>query len=237
MRHAPLLLLLLALLVPRPLLAAERVGIRVGDHAGHGRLVFDWAAAPPYAVEQQGDRVRVRFGAPAEIDLAGARRLPRNVVAIERVPEGVALTLRPGARLRHFRNGARVAFDALDPSPEEPPSAAAAPAAPQAGASPPAAVLPQPNVPAAARAAAELAAAPPPRSAPAAPAPRGAPAAPAPRGAPEARRDATPPAPRAVATAVSPAQPSAPAASGPPASARVPAPAPPAAPPPRSFAF
>jgi hypothetical protein len=36
----PLLLLALALLVPGPVGAQERINVRVGDHAGYGRVVF-----------------------------------------------------------------------------------------------------------------------------------------------------------------------------------------------------
>ncbi|WPB82934.1 hypothetical protein [Sediminicoccus rosea] len=122
-------------LLALPVAAQERVGVRTGDHPGHGRIVFDWAAAPAYQVEQQGDRVILRFPNADAIDLAGARRLPRNILAVAKVPGGVELTLRPGSRIRHFRNGPKVALDALDPSetreataprpPAEPPRAAA----------------------------------------------------------------------------------------------------------------
>lgn len=113
---APGLALLGLLLLASPAAAQERVGVRTGDHPGHGRIVFDWTTAPAYQVEQQGDRVILRFPNADAIDLAGARRLPRNILAVAKVPGGVELTLRPGARIRHFRNGPKVALDALDPS-------------------------------------------------------------------------------------------------------------------------
>ncbi|UPY34911.1 hypothetical protein [Sediminicoccus sp. KRV36] len=122
--RGPALGLLLGLLA-LPALAQERVAVRTGDHAGHGRIVFDWAAPPSYQAEQQGDRVILRFPNPDTIDLAGARRLPRNLLAVTRVAGGVELTLRPGARMRHFRNGPKVAIDLLDP-----PEAGAPPARP-----------------------------------------------------------------------------------------------------------
>ena len=132
---APALAFLGFALLALPAAAQERVGVRTGDHPGHGRIVFDWTAAPVYQVEQQGDRVILRFPNAEAIDLAGARRLPRNILAVAKVPGGVELTLRPGARIRHFRNGPKVALDALDPTetreaeaprpPAEPPRAAA----------------------------------------------------------------------------------------------------------------
>ena len=95
--------------------AQPRVAVRTGDHPGLGRMVFDWPAPPAYQVEQVGDRVILRFPNAEAIELSGARRLPRNVLAVAAIPGGVELTLRPGARIRHFRNGPKVAIDVLDP--------------------------------------------------------------------------------------------------------------------------
>lgn len=114
MRRAALALWLGLLACPAA--AQERVGVRTGDHPGHGRIVFDWSTPPVYQVEQQGERVILRFPNAEAVDLGGARRLPRNILAVAKVPGGVELTLRPGARIRHFRNGPKVALDALDPS-------------------------------------------------------------------------------------------------------------------------
>ncbi|MDB5415488.1 MAG: hypothetical protein JWR10_3823 [Rubritepida sp.] len=97
-----------------PAAAQDRIGVRTGDHPGFGRIVFDWAAAPRYQVEQQGERVLLRFPNADAIDLAGARRLARNLLAVGRVEGGIELTLRPGTRIRHFRNGPKVALDILD---------------------------------------------------------------------------------------------------------------------------
>ncbi|MDB5377146.1 MAG: hypothetical protein JWR00_1592 [Rubritepida sp.] len=96
--------------------AQDRIGVRTGDHPGFGRIVFDWTAAPRYQVEQQGDRVLLRFPDNDAIDLAGARRLARNLLAVSRADGAIELTLRPGARIRHFRNGPKVALDIMDPS-------------------------------------------------------------------------------------------------------------------------
>lgn len=45
--------------------------------------------------------------------------MPRNVLAMRAVAGGVEITVAPGARLRHFRNGSRVAFDVMDVAPGE----------------------------------------------------------------------------------------------------------------------
>ncbi|MCX7933051.1 MAG: hypothetical protein N2588_10950 [Rhodovarius sp.] len=125
MRAALPLLLLLAL----PAEAAERVAVRVGDHPGHGRIVFDWPAPPPYSIAQEGALVRLRFQAPGEPAAENLRRLPRNVLGLQPAEGGVDIRISEGARLRHFRLGNRVVVDILDPAPGE---AAPAPARPAA---------------------------------------------------------------------------------------------------------
>ncbi|HYF08783.1 MAG TPA: hypothetical protein VD970_14255, partial [Acetobacteraceae bacterium] len=103
--------------------------MRVGSHDAHGRVVFDWAERVPYVVERDGDRVRLRFGNGVVPDLAGARRPPRNVLAIAAEGETVTVTLAPGARSRVFVLGNRVVLDAADPQEAGSPLPAAAPAA------------------------------------------------------------------------------------------------------------
>ncbi|WP_431301952.1 hypothetical protein [Sediminicoccus sp. BL-A-41-H5] len=170
-RALTLAMLGLALLAP-PGAAQERVGVRTGDHPGHGRIVFDWLAAPVYQVEQQGDRVILRFPNAEAIDLAGARRLPRNILAVAKVPGGVELTLRPGARIRHFRNGPKVALDALDPGETQGTEAPRAPTEPPRAAAPrPTREAAAPPAPAAASARRETTRPEPARAEPARPAP------------------------------------------------------------------
>ncbi|WP_368419800.1 hypothetical protein [Rhodovarius sp.] len=110
-----------------PAVEAARISLRVGDHAGYGRLVFDWPSPPAYSVERSGETHLVRLPRGADQAVASLRRLPRNVSALRVVPAGVEITLRPGARLRDFRMGARLVFDALDPPAE---AASRAPAVP-----------------------------------------------------------------------------------------------------------
>lgn len=108
---------------------AQRVGLRVGNHPTHGRVVFDWPDPVQYRVERRGDRVTLRFGGAAAgvgFDLGAAAGLPRNVAALGPTEGGFGITLRPGARLRHFRLGTMVVLDALDPEPETSATAAAA---------------------------------------------------------------------------------------------------------------
>lgn len=169
-----------------------RVPLRVGSHADHGRLVFDWPSRVGYSVEEQDGRVLIRFDAPAQIDLAAARRPPRNVLAVERDGAAVVLRVAPGVRPRHFRIGNRIVLDLRDAAEGTPRAVAAdavqrprgrdaTPSVPAVAAVPaPAATLPSAAPPPPAAQAASPAAAPPPGPpAPPAPLPR-APAAVAP---------------------------------------------------------
>ncbi|MBR0678657.1 hypothetical protein GXW77_21010, partial [Roseomonas alkaliterrae] len=114
------LLLLGALLLAAAAGAGEapRVPLRVGSHADHGRLVFDFPSQVPYRIEQAEGRVTIRFGAPATLDLSAARRPPRNVLGIEAEGEGVLIRTAPGATLRHFRLGNRIVLDLRDAAAE-----------------------------------------------------------------------------------------------------------------------
>ena len=123
MRWAPLFALLLA--APAAW-AQEVVGVRVGNHPGHGRLVFDWPAPPQYRVEQAGDAVVLYFSPGAAIDLSGARRLPRNMAAVAAEGEGIRVSLKPGVRARVFRVGPKLVVDALNPAGEPAPAVQAA---------------------------------------------------------------------------------------------------------------
>ncbi|MFZ4409080.1 MAG: hypothetical protein ACOYOH_17195 [Paracraurococcus sp.] len=172
-----LALALLLVLLPGLAVAervAERVAVRAGDHPGFGRLVFDWPVPPAYTLEQQGESVLLRF--PPGTDLRPPRRLPRNLVALAAEAEVARLTLRPGARLRHYRLGGRVVVDLFDPpavaarADPRPPSVPAVPVPPAlvappvvAAAAPPTPEVPRVETPAAPPASLPPAAAPPAR--------------------------------------------------------------------------
>jgi hypothetical protein len=151
------LLPLLLLLAAGPALAQARIGVRVGEHPGHGRVVFDWPAETGYRLEEQDGRVVLRFARPAEFDLPPAARLPRNLRGFELSDEAVTLVVPPGVRARHFRLGARVVVDLLDatapaatparPAPARPEPARAARAVPAARPAPPAQPAPSPAAP------------------------------------------------------------------------------------------
>lgn len=92
---------------------AEPVAVRSGEHPGMGRLVFDWSLPTGYRLEQLGDRAMLHFESPGELRMPA--KLPRNVLALRGVADGVEVTLRSGAQIRPFRLGERIVLDVLDP--------------------------------------------------------------------------------------------------------------------------
>lgn len=139
MRVARLALVALALALPVQGQAQEprSIALRMGSHAGYGRLVFDLPApGMTYRAEVQGDRLVLRFDAPPPA-LPGASRLPRNIAGLAMDGDAVVVTASAGARLRHFRLGDRVVVDAEN-APATADRPAAPPAAPAAAAAQPA---------------------------------------------------------------------------------------------------
>lgn len=98
---------------------AASLPLRVGEHAGFSRLVFDWPREIAYRIEQRGGRVTIDFAAAAELDLSQFRRYGLSNVSdikSETGPDGLKVTLTlPGQRLvRHFLNGSYVVVDVVD---------------------------------------------------------------------------------------------------------------------------
>ncbi|WP_426956960.1 hypothetical protein [Muricoccus radiodurans] len=121
------LLAALALLGP---VRAERLGVRLGDHPGFGRVVVDLTDPSRVPqIRQQGGEVVLRLGPGTEFDIPASRPLPRNVQALRAEDGALRIGTRPGARLRQQRLEGRVVLDVLDP-PASPSPQAAAPAAP-----------------------------------------------------------------------------------------------------------
>ena len=88
--------------------------VRMADHPGFGRIVFEFPAPVTFNLAVDGDRVMVVFdGAPA-IGAAGAPP-PRNVRSVTGGQGAATLVLSPGARARSSSVGNRVVIDVLDP--------------------------------------------------------------------------------------------------------------------------
>jgi hypothetical protein len=151
MRLIPHLVLWTALLLPG-LAGAQNttdptVRVRVGEHAGFNRVVFDWQARVPYSVESASGRATVHFERPATLDLSRYRRDPPPLVTSLRPhPEGgglaVEIGMPAGAKLRHFEHGTSVVIDVLAPATGERSAAARPEPASPPLASPPKAAAP-----------------------------------------------------------------------------------------------
>src|SRR5579875_3556469 len=125
------------------------IRVRVGNHPGFGRVVFDLPPDTKFALAREGNRLRLVF--PGGEHVFVGNNPPRNVLAIEGGAGTAVLELTPGTKIRTLRLGDRLALDVLDPPrptrsdisktpPATPPAASAsAAAAPTAAASAPAA--------------------------------------------------------------------------------------------------
>ena len=149
-------LLLAALLPLAPVFAADSPGVavRVGNHTGFGRIVFDVAPGASYKLSRDGDSVAIVFA--SNTSLRKPTYAPSNVKSLKTVGDRADLIVAPGAALREMRIDGHVVIDVLDPAapakapkpPTELPKQAPAPPAP----APPAAVSapvppPEPTAP------------------------------------------------------------------------------------------
>ncbi len=108
----------------KPEFKAQRLGVRVGRHAGFSRFVFDWMGPVNYRLRRDKNTTTLSFDRPARIDLPKIRsRLPPFVEAIdaETLKSGLSVrfTIPGSSRLRHFRSGTKVVLDVLRPSDKE----------------------------------------------------------------------------------------------------------------------
>lgn len=98
--------------------AIPNLKLRVGEHPGFSRLVFDWPWRIGYRVDQEPGRITVRFDQRARLDLSNFRfhRLLRVSSVAPSADEGgltVVLATPAEAGVRHFRDGTRVVVDVL----------------------------------------------------------------------------------------------------------------------------
>lgn len=97
------------------------VPLRVGEHPGFGRLVFDWPGPVRYRAEQVPGRIVIRFEQPARFDLSRFRKDPPPPVrglTTKPLPDGVAVEIAvpEGAKLRHYSDKGQVVIDVLGPA-------------------------------------------------------------------------------------------------------------------------
>ncbi|SLN77121.1 tetratricopeptide repeat protein [Oceanibacterium hippocampi] len=99
-----------------------RVAVRRGEHDAYSRLVFDWPRKVEYETMQEGDRVTIRFAAPASLDLSEVNRdLPAFVgrLSAQSGADGseTRFAVPEGSDLRHFRLGNKIVVDVMRPKP------------------------------------------------------------------------------------------------------------------------
>lgn len=121
---------------PRPSPEEGTVRVRVGEHGGFDRIVFDWSSKVTYRVESKVGVATVIFGQIGEFDLSGYRKNPPpffKSIKSRSEGDGVAVDLEipEGTELRHFQYGNSVVIDVLAPgTPKDAPAAGAEPAKP-----------------------------------------------------------------------------------------------------------
>lgn len=97
-----------------------KIPVRAGKHPGFGRMVFDWSDEVGYDIERDGDVLRMRFDRPARIDVSRlSSTLPGRVSAASaettKSAVRVGFIIPQSAKIRHFRDGTKVAIDIIAP--------------------------------------------------------------------------------------------------------------------------
>jgi tetratricopeptide (TPR) repeat protein len=108
----------------------EALGVRVGEHEGYSRVVFDWPRSVGYTVDQAGGAATITFDQPANPDLGSLKaRPPRFIEGVDSSLDGgrlkVVLHTPVASQVRHFRSGPKVVVDIMAPAKGTPPPVAA----------------------------------------------------------------------------------------------------------------
>ena len=142
-----------------PVAAVAAVRVRIGQHEGYGRIVFDWTQDVEYTAVREGNAVVIDFsrGTPIDLSIFNRDSLAQVAGVSARAADGravVSAEVAPGSRLRHFRSGTSVVVDILDsaqaenaPQQAAAQPAAAQPAAPQVAVTDPQVAAPEPGAP------------------------------------------------------------------------------------------
>ena len=98
----------------------ERVAVRVGEHPGFSRIVFEWRRPVGARLEQVDGKTLLRFDRAATLDLKAFRAdPPPEVSSMEAEAVGgellVTLTTIPGAKTRLFESEGKTVLDVLRP--------------------------------------------------------------------------------------------------------------------------
>jgi hypothetical protein len=121
------------------------VAVRVGSHAGYGRIVFHLPGRLEFGVTQQGQRVTVQF--VGDVTIGPARHMPHNVLRFSGGAGQAELVVAPDTIVRPWRLGNHVVIDVLDQNLGTPASPKPAPKLSPAGRPAPGAAAVQPAAP------------------------------------------------------------------------------------------
>ena len=88
------------------------VPVRVGNHEGYSRVVFDLPSRTDYHVTQQGQHVVVQFA--GDVTIGAANGVPRNVLTVTGGAGRAEIVVAPGTIVRDWRLGNVVVMDFMD---------------------------------------------------------------------------------------------------------------------------
>ncbi len=94
------------------------VAVRVGEHSGYSRLVFDWTKDTTYRVNKSGETLTVEFSRNNPLNLKRLRSDPPRFISAAKSQSKknrrVLSVKVPGkARVRHFRDGTKIVVDVI----------------------------------------------------------------------------------------------------------------------------
>ncbi|HXY99738.1 MAG TPA: tetratricopeptide repeat protein [Stellaceae bacterium] len=99
---------------------AQPVALRVGEHSGFRRIVFDWRQNVAYSLSEKDGHAELRFARAAKLDLARlAAALPDLAPAFSEEDGASVLTfsVSAGISFRHFHSGNSIVLDVLGRQP------------------------------------------------------------------------------------------------------------------------
>ncbi|MAU42093.1 MAG: hypothetical protein CMF31_10795 [Kordiimonas sp.] len=99
--------------------SGESVNVRSADHPTFSRIVFDWQEIIPYSTELNGTELIIRFDRAASFNFGRLTQRPLRffgspTAKIEGQEVVVALEVREPSRLKHFRDGTKIAVDLIE---------------------------------------------------------------------------------------------------------------------------
>ena len=92
--------------------STPQVAVRVGNHPGFGRVVFDLPDQVEYELTQQGQHVTIEF--KRDLTVGSAPGAPHNVQNITGGKGRAEFDVAPGTTVRAWRMGDRVVVDVAD---------------------------------------------------------------------------------------------------------------------------